>query len=50
MNVVTNEELLSLHGVTPSEHEAVKAISKQLKILESYGLVKPTPRGWRWTG
>jgi len=46
--VLSNEEILSRLGIDPSEHEAVKAISKQLDILESYGLVQPTPRGWRW--
>ena len=46
--VLSNEELLSRLGVSPSEQEAVKAVSKQLELLESYGLVQPTPRGWRW--
>ena len=46
--VLTNEDLLARLGVPPSEHESVKAISKQLEIMESYGLVKSTPRGWRW--
>lgn len=44
---LSHEEILSRLGVYPSEHEAVKAISKQLEILSSYGLVQPTPRGWR---
>lgn len=46
--VLSNEEVLSKLGIDPSEHEAVKAVSKQLEILESYGLVQPTPRGWKW--
>lgn len=46
--VLSNEDLLARLGVDPSEHEAVKATSRQLEILESYGLVKSTPRGWRW--
>jgi hypothetical protein len=46
--VLTNEDLLARLGVAHSEHEAIKSISKQLEILESYGLVKSTPRGWRW--
>ena len=46
--VLSSEELLSRLGINPSEHEAVKAISKQLEILESYGLVQSSPRGWRW--
>ena len=43
-----NEELLSRLGVKPTEHEAVQAIYKQLERLQSYGLVKATPRGWLW--
>lgn len=46
--VLSNEDLLARLGVDPSEHEAVKATSRQLEILESYGLVGSTPRGWRW--
>lgn len=46
--VLGNEEILSRLGVEASEHEAVKGISKQLEILESYGLVQSSPRGWRW--
>jgi len=48
--VLSSEELLSRLGVEPSEHEAVKAIYRQLGLLESYGLVQATARGWRWTG
>lgn len=46
--VFSHEELLSRLGIHQSEHEAVKSISKQLEILESYGLVSSSPRGWRW--
>ena len=48
--VLSSEEILSRLGVESSEHEAVRAISKQLEILESYGLVRSSPRGWGWTG
>lgn len=43
-----NNEILSLLGVKPNEHEAIRAISQQLENLRSYGLVKSTPRGWVW--
>jgi hypothetical protein len=43
-----NDEILSLLGVKPNEHEAIKAVSKQLENLQSYGLVRSTPRGWMW--
>jgi len=46
---LSSEDILSMLRIDPKEHETVKAISKQLEILESYGLVKSTPRGWRWT-
>lgn len=46
--VLSNEELLSRLGIERSEHEAVRAVSKQLEILESYGLVQSSSRGWRW--
>lgn len=46
--VLSSEELLSRLGIERSEHEAVKGVSKQLEILESYGLVLSSPRGWRW--
>jgi len=45
---LSSDEILSRLGIDPSEHEAVKAISKQLDILEAYGLVQYSPRGWRW--
>ena len=47
---LNEEEILDRLGVDPSETEYVKAISKQLEILEEYGLVEFTGRGWRWRG
>jgi len=46
--VISSEELLARLEIDPLEHEAVKAIYKQLEILQAYGLVEPSPRGWRW--
>ena len=46
--VISSKELLSKLNIDPFEHEAVKAINKQLEILQAYGLVEPSPRGWRW--
>ena len=45
-----NDEILSRLGVKPHEHESIKAISNQLENLQSYGLVRSTPRGWEWVG
>jgi len=47
---VTNEEMLSALGISPKNGDIVKSISAQLDNLQSYGLVAPTPRGWRWVG
>ena len=47
---LNEEEILDRLGVDPSETEYVKAISRQLEILEEYGLVEFTGRGWRWRG
>ena len=46
--IINSEELLNRLGVDPTEHDTVKAVSRQLENLEAYGLVQSTPRGWRW--
>jgi hypothetical protein len=46
--VVSNNEILSRLGIEPAETEAVTAIAKQLENLEAYGLIRSSPRGWRW--
>ena len=46
--ILSNEEILSKLGVDPTEQETIKGISRQLEILEEYGLVQYTPKGWRW--
>ncbi len=46
--VVGSGEILSRLGIDPSEQEAVKAVAKQLENLEGYGLVKSSPKGWKW--
>jgi FtsZ-binding cell division protein ZapB len=48
--IVSSEDILAHLGVNPTEHEAVKAISRQLENLEAWGLVKSSVRGWKWTG
>lgn len=45
---VTNDEILSRLGIEYSDTEIVKGISVQLARLESFGLVKSGPKGWRW--
>jgi hypothetical protein len=46
---LTGEELLTTLNIEPSDKELVKAVNKQLEILESYGLVEYLGRGWKWT-
>lgn len=46
----SDEELLANLGIDPSDAELVKAVSKQLEILEAYDLVEYVGRGWRWKG
>ncbi len=45
---VPDTEIFSLLGLDFNDIESIKAISKQLEILESYGIIKSTPKGWRW--
>jgi hypothetical protein len=46
--LVTSEEVLSRLGIRPSDREAIKAISRQLELLEGYGLVRSSSKGWKW--
>ena len=45
---VSNDEILSRLGIKPTDSDLMKSISVQLSRLESYGLVKSGPKGWRW--
>ena len=47
---VNDQDIMRYLGVGLGESEALKALSRQLAILESYGLVESTTRGWRWSG
>ena len=48
--VVDSYVLLEELGVDPKQTDLVRAVSKQLEDLESYGLISSTQRGWRWIG
>ncbi|MEM2182792.1 MAG: hypothetical protein QXQ62_01485, partial [Candidatus Bathyarchaeia archaeon] len=48
--VYNDEEILARLNIDPSNADLVKAVSKQLELLEEYGLVEFTGRGWRWKG
>jgi hypothetical protein len=45
---LTDSEILQYLGIDPNEEDAVKAVSAQLANLEAYGIVKSTPKGWKW--
>ena len=44
----SGDEILSYLDVNSSNTDLVKAVNKQLSILESYGLVEYVGRGWKW--
>jgi len=46
----TQEQILAHLNIDPSDSDLVKAVSKQLEALESYGLLEYKGRGWRWKG
>jgi predicted nuclease with TOPRIM domain len=48
--IVSSEDILAHLGISPTEREVVKAISRQLENLERWRLVKSSARGWRWIG
>ena len=45
---LTDIEILQYLCIDPTEEEAIKAVSAQLANLEAYGIMKSTPKGWRW--
>jgi len=45
---VSTDEILSRLDIEQNDYELKKGISIQLSRLESYGLIKSGPKGWRW--
>jgi len=45
-----NYRLLEILGVDPKDADRVKAVHKQLEILELHGLITKDRHGWRWLG
>jgi len=43
-------EILVRLGIDRSNAELVKAVGNQLEVLEAYGLIAYSGRGWRWKG
>ena len=44
----SGEEILTNLSINMSDIDLVKAINKQLEVLEHYGLVEYVGRGWKW--
>jgi hypothetical protein len=42
------DDILTHLNINPSDTELVKAVNKQLEILENYGLLAYEGRGWKW--
>lgn len=45
---VDNYKILEALGIDPRESDLIKAVSKQLEELEGYGMIRATPKGWKW--
>jgi len=46
--VLSSDEVLRRLRIRPTDVRGAQAIRMQLENLEAYGLVKASPRGWRW--
>ena len=44
----SGEDILDPLNIKPSDTDLVKAVNKQLEVLEDYGLVEYAGRGWKW--
>jgi transposase len=44
----TQEQILAHLNIDPSDSDLLKAVNKQLEVLEGYGLVEYRGRGWKW--
>jgi hypothetical protein len=48
--VLSSDEVFRRLRIKPTDVRGTQAIRMQLDNLQAYGLVKATPRGWRWIG
>lgn len=46
--LVSSEEILQVLKIDTKDMKLVRAITAQLRNLESYGLIEETVGGWRW--
>jgi hypothetical protein len=45
---VRDDAILRHVGIRPSDSEGMKALQRQLLMLERYGVIKKTRDGWSW--
>lgn len=45
---VAEDEIIDLLHIDPKDVETLKAISKQIDLLQDYGVIEKIRGGWRW--
>jgi hypothetical protein len=48
--VWSSRELLKELDVSPNDIEAIQITTRQLQMLQDFGLVQEGAKGWRWIG
>ena len=46
--ILDSQEIFGSLGIDPRDSQAVKLVSNQLEELKRFGLIRESPRGWRW--
>lgn len=49
-DIVSDEQIFSRLGIASTNSDDIRAVSQQLENLEACGLVRSSPRGWKWIG
>lgn len=45
---IAEDEIIDLLHISPRDTETLKAISKQIELLQDFGVVEKIRGGWRW--
>jgi bacterioferritin (cytochrome b1) len=45
---LSGEDILTKLNIDPTETDIIKALNKQLEMLENYGIIQYVGRGWKW--
>lgn len=48
--VYSGREILKELHIAPVDSDSIKIIHRQLQLLQSMGVIREEPRGWRWVG